>query len=158
MAKFTVFHGSYTEIKIPEIRQAKNTKDFGVGFYCTTIREQAIRWAKRYQKAVLNKYTVNLNNINQLKIKEFDGLSEEWLDFIIACRSGQNHHYDIVSGAMANDQIYNYISDYIEGALTREQFWVMAKFKYPTQQIVFCTEKALKTVEFSQSEEIKNEW
>ena len=46
---------------------------------------------------------------------------------------------------MANDQIYNYISDFIDGILTREQFWVLAKFKHPTHPIGFCNEKALKT-------------
>jgi hypothetical protein len=38
---------------------------------------------------------------------------------------------------MANDQIYNYISDFIEGILNREQFWVLAKFKQPTTKSVF---------------------
>jgi len=27
--------------------------------------------------------------------------------FIVACRSGKKHNFDIVIGAMANDQIYN---------------------------------------------------
>lgn len=61
-------------------------------------------------------------------------MTEEWLDFIVACRSGQPHDYDIVIGAMADDQIYNYVSDYIDGTITREQFWVLAKFKYPTHE------------------------
>ncbi len=41
-------------------------------------------------------------------------MTDAWLDFIILCRSGQSHDYDIVIGTMANDQIYNFISDYIE--------------------------------------------
>ena len=45
MAKMTVYHGGYTPIEIPEIRIGKNTKDFGSGFYCTIIKEQAQRWA-----------------------------------------------------------------------------------------------------------------
>lgn len=32
------------------------------------------------------------------------------------------------------DQIYNYVSDYMEGSLTREQFWVLAKFNYPISE------------------------
>mgnify|MGYP000554932481 FL=1 len=32
-------------------------------------------------------------------------MTDEWLDFIIDCRSGKPHQYDIVIGAMANDQI-----------------------------------------------------
>lgn len=57
-------------------------------------------------------------------------------------------------GAMANNQIYNYVSDYIDGAITREQFWVLAKFKYPTHQINFCTEKSLQCLEYRGFEEV----
>lgn len=46
MGKMTVYHGSYTVVKEPKIVTGKNTKDFGTGFYCTIIREQAERWAK----------------------------------------------------------------------------------------------------------------
>lgn len=90
-----------------------------------------------------------------LKIKEFRDMTDEWLDFIISCRAGKNHDYDIVIGAMADDQIYNFISDYMDGVLTREQFWVLAKFKYPTHQINFCSEKALKCLEYRGYEEVK---
>ena len=58
------------------------------------------------------------------------------------------HDYDIVIGAMADDQIYNFIADYMDGSITREQFWVLAKFKYPTHQINFCTKEALKCLEY----------
>ena len=61
---------------------------------------------------------------------------------------GKKYEYDIVIGAMANDQIYNYISDYIDGIITREQFWVLAKFKYPTHQINFCTKEALQCLKY----------
>ena len=122
-------------VKQPEIRKGRNTKDFGTGFYCTVIKEQAQRWARRYDTKVVSIYEVRLRPT--LKIKEFKDMTNEWLDFIIACRSGIPHDFDIVIGAMADDQIYNYISDYMEGTITREQFWVMAKFKYPTHQINF---------------------
>ena len=81
-------------------------------------------------------------------------MTEGWLDFIINCRHGEKHSYDIVIGAMANDQIYNYIADYIDGIITREQFWVMAKFKYPTHQINFCTDAALKCLRFQSCENV----
>ncbi|MCM1136105.1 MAG: DUF3990 domain-containing protein [Clostridium sp.] len=154
MGKMTVYHGSYTSVKTPKLINGKNTKDFGPGFYCTVIREQAERWAKRYDTPTLCTYTVRLNE--NLNIKEFREMSEEWLDFIISCRYGKPHDYDIVIGAMANDQIYNFIADYMDGIITREQFWVMAKFKYPTHQINFCSENALKCLEFVSSEEIKS--
>ena len=150
MAKMTVYHGGYEPVSDPEIRIGRNTKDFGAGFYCIIIKEQAERWARRYNSKIVSIYDVRLNS--DLKIKDFREMSEEWLDFIVDCRSGKSHDYDIVIGAMADDQIYNFVSDYIDGAITREQFWVLAKFKYPTHQIAFCTENSLKCLEYRDCE------
>ena len=153
MALMTVYHGGYMAVKQPEIRKGRNIKDFGTGFYCTVIKEQAQRWARRYDTKVVSIYEVRLRPT--LKIKEFKDMTNEWLNFIIACRSGIPHDFDIVIGAMADDQIYNYISDYMEGTITSEQFWVMAKFKYPTHQINFCTQEALKCLQYRDFEEVK---
>lgn len=120
MGIMTVYHGGYQPVEHPEIRTGKNTKDFGTGFYCTIIKEQAQRWAKRYSTKIVSIYEVRLHD--DLNIKEFKEMTEEWLDFIIACRSGQQHDYDIVIGAMADDQIYNFVTDYMDGVITREQF------------------------------------
>lgn len=152
MGKMTVFHGSYMAVEKPEIRKGRNTKDFGPGFYCTVIREQAQRWAKRYVTPVVSTYTVRLNTC--LKILEFKEMTEEWLDFIVSCRKGEKHNYDIVIGAMADDQIYNYIADFINGVITRKQFWALAEFKHPTHQINFCTDKAVECLTFIKSEEV----
>ena len=43
----TVFHGSICEVQTPDLSRSKNNVDFGPGFYVTTIRHQAERWAKR---------------------------------------------------------------------------------------------------------------
>lgn len=152
MGKMMVYHGSYTKIEKPKIIKGRNTKDFGPGFYCMIIREQAERWARRYDTPKVNVYTVRMEE--SLNILEFKEMTEEWLDFIINCRHGISHKYDIVIGPMANDQIYNFISDYIDGIITREQFWTMAKFKYPTHQINFCTEEALRCVNYHTCEEV----
>ena len=152
MGKMLVYHGSYTEVERPRIIKGKNTKDFGVGFYCTIIKEQAQRWAKRYETPFVNVYSLLINE--KLNILEFAEMTDKWLDFIISCRSGKLHNYDIVIGAMANDQIYNYIADYVDGVITREQFWVLAKFKYPTHQINFCTDEALKCLKFCRAERV----
>ena len=141
-----LYHGSYTKVEHPQIIKGHYTKDFGMGFYCTILKEQAERWAGKYDSSWVNVYEYTKNE--NMRILEFEGLTDEWLDFVVACRDGQQHSYDIVIGAMADDQIYNYVADYIRGAITREQFWVMAKFKYPTYQIAFCTEAALEVLTF----------
>ena len=74
MGKMTVYHGSYMAIEHPNIIKGRNTKDFGSGFYCTVIREQAERWAKRYNTPVLNTYTVRMNT--SLKILEYREMTE----------------------------------------------------------------------------------
>ena len=147
-----IFHGSYTVVEQPKIVKGRFTKDFGEGFYCTELKRQAVKWAQRYDTPVLNVYEYVENKT--LNILKFDSLTDEWLDFIVACRNGVTHGYDIVVGAMANDQVYNYVSDFINGVLTREQFWVLAKFKYPTQQINFCSTEALKCITFKTAEEV----
>jgi hypothetical protein len=148
-----LYHGSYLEIKSPQILAGKYAKDFGIGFYCTVLKEQAARWASRYNSPILNVYEYEKNY--SLKTRDFPDMTEEWLDFVIFCRSGKKHDWEIVNGPMANDQVYNYISDYIDGAITREQFWVLAKFKHPTHQITFCTEQALGSLKFVKSEVVK---
>ena len=147
-----VYNGSYCKVEEPKLLDNKYTKDFGKGFYCTILKEQAIKWANKYDTKIINLYEYHENN--NLKIKEFTVMTEEWLDFIIESRNGKKHDYDIVIGAMTDDQIYNYITDLLNGEITREAFWELAKFRHPTHQIAFCTEEALKTIKFIGTEEI----
>lgn len=60
MAKMTVYHGGYISVENPQVRIGRNTKDFGTGFYCTVIKEQAQRWAKRYDTKVVSIYEVRI--------------------------------------------------------------------------------------------------
>lgn len=147
-----VFHGSSIEVEEPKIIPGRFTKDFGEGFYCTKLKRQAKRWAVRKETPTISIYEYTPNK--HLSVLDFKGMTDTWLDFIVNCRKGIPHNYDIVIGAMANDQIYNYIEDYIAGVITREQFWVLAKFKYPTHQICFATEASLKCLSFIESEKL----
>ena len=100
----TLYHGSKDIVEYPEIRKARFNKDFYFGFYCTNIEKQAERWATRYgEKGYINRYEYTENT--ELKILRFEKMTEEWLDFIISCRSGQAHQYDIVEGPMAGGHL-----------------------------------------------------
>ena len=147
MDSIMVYHGSSQIVEVPEIRIAKFNKDFYYGFYCTVMEEQAVRWATRFgEDGYISIYEYNQND--NLKILQFEKMSEEWLDFIVACRSGKSHDYDIVEGPMADDTIYNYVQGFIDGKYSRTVFWELAKFKYPTHQISFHTARALETLRF----------
>ena len=151
MEQNIIFHGSNVEVAKPRILQNGFYKDFGYGFYCTYIEKQAKRWAiTRKGESVVNKY--NYTPDSKMKVLRFEEMSDEWLDFVAACRKGIEHDYDIVEGPMADDQIWNYVEGFVSGKIPRDLFWGLVKFSYPTHQIVFCTEAALKTLTFEGSE------
>lgn len=148
-----LYHGSQTQVEYPEIRLGRFYKDFSYGFYVTEKKEQAIRWATRFGKpGILNEYSYIENK--ELNILKFEEMTEEWLDFIIHCRNGKLHKYDIVEGPMADDTIFNYVQNVIDGKISRAAFWELAKFRYPTHQISFHTIQALNTLKFERSYEV----
>ena len=151
MENNTIYHGSNVEVAEPRILQNGFYKDFGYGFYCTNIEKQAKRWAiTRKGDSVVNRYKYAPNS--ELKLLRFGEMSDAWLDFVVTCRKGIDHEYDIVEGPMADDQIWNYVEGFISGKISRDAFWELVKFSYPTHQIVFCTEEALKALTFEGSE------
>ena len=145
-----VYHGSNVVVAQPKILINGHYKDFGFGFYCTNIEKQAKRWALTKRGAsIVKKYTYLQNK--ELNICAFPEMTEDWLQFVVDCRRGKERNYDIVEGPMADDQIWDYVEDYMSGSISKAAFWELVKFKYPTHQIVFCTEDAIKTLHFEGS-------
>lgn len=147
------YQGDNKVLDEPKIYLDGSYKDFGYGFYCTNFEKQAKRLAlTKKNKHVVNVYSYTENkNLNCLIFKE---MSDEWLDFVVSSRQGERHDYDIVEGPMADDTIWNYVDDFSRGFISRIAFWELVKFKYPTHQIVFCTEAALKCLEYDRSYQI----
>ena len=146
-----IYHGSYCKEENPNLDNKYN-KDFGNGFYCTILKDQAIKWANKYNTKFVNLYEYHENK--DLKIKKFGMMTDEWLDFIINSRKGKKHDYDIVVGAMVNNQIYNYLNALIDGEITRSAFWELVKYKFTAYEMAFCTKKSLETLKFIGAEEI----
>lgn len=142
-----LYHGSNTVVEEPKILTSGYYKDFGFGFYCTSLEKQAVRWALTKQPDhIVNIYEYTPNE--DLSYKKFPEMSDEWLDFVANCRAGKSHGYDIVEGPMADDVIWNYVEDFLSRKISRKAFWELAKFRHPTHQIVFLTDAALKTLDF----------
>lgn len=142
-----LYHGTSIVVEHPEVRISGDNKDFGFGFYCTRLEQQAQRWAiAKHNTHIVCLYDYAPNA--SLKVKVFEQMTDEWLDFIAACRHGEQHGYDIVEGPMADDEVWDYVEDFLSGRISRAAFWELAKFKHPTHQILFCTDKALRTLTF----------
>lgn len=147
-----LYHASDVEVAKPEIRPTVYAKDFSYGFYCTANYAQAERWARRDRNRahVVNHY--DFEEAPGIQTKKFSQMTDEWLDFIAACRGGGTHAYDLVEGPMANDTVWNYVNDFVSGIISREAFWALAKFKHPTHQVCFHTTDSLACLRFLKSE------
>jgi len=140
------------KIEFPEIRKHRFTKDFSWGFYCTEIQEQAEKWSSKFNTSIVNVYEIK--DIESLNIKKFEDYTDEWLKFVVNCRSGEGHSYDVVIGPMADDTIYDYIEAYTHGEMNKQHFFDLMKFNYPTHQISFHSSKALNQINFIESYQI----
>ena len=136
-----LYHGSYLEIPNPDLKHSRANVDFGLGFYTTPLYEQAEKWCNKFKRrnknGFISCYSFDETTYNHLNVLRFDAYSEEWLDFILNCRSERDTtDYDIVIGGVANDK---------EEAINR------LRYEQPNLQICFRTEKALAYLTFERS-------
>ena len=156
MGEVVLYHGSKEAVEFPRIRVARYSKNFYYGFYCTLHPEQAKRRARRFSgKGMVSEYLHA--PCEALRVKRFPGMTEEWLDFIVACRQGVAHDYDIVEGPMTDDAVFNYVEVFASGKISREAFWALAASGRLSRQISFHTARALASLRFLRSYEVENE-
>ncbi len=164
-----LYHGSYTQIEKPKILIQEKGRDFGFGFYTTTIKEQAERWAIRTarlrsrrsdknENAVVNVYEFDKNFAKDLKVKSFPNANLDWLELVIKCRSDLDfhHEFDIVSGKIANDNVGETVEYVLAGIMRKEDAVERLRFEKINDQICFCTEKSLESISFKTSYIIKS--
>lgn len=157
-----LYHGSNMIVEKPRLIEQNRFLDFGYGFYTTTNKVQAINFAekvvvRRGGAAILNVYEIDDSIINELnKIKRFNEPGEEWLDFVTAHRNGtyNGEQYDIIIGAVANDDVYRTLQVYSAGLLTKTQALEALKIKKLFNQYVFATNEAIALLKFIRAEEV----
>ena len=157
-----LYHGSNVVVEQPKLIEQNRFLDFGYGFYTTTNKEQAENFAqkvivRRGGKPIVNVYELDENTqTNLLKIKRFSAPNEEWLDFVSAHRNGtyDGEQYDLIIGAVANDDVYRTLQVYSTGLLTKEQALEALKIKKLFNQYVFATKEALELLKFVEAREV----
>jgi hypothetical protein len=153
-----VYHGSYLEIIEIDLSKCRDNRDFGKGFYVTNIRSQAEYWATRMGRihntgGVITEFVFYENAFThwELKVLRFDSYSEQWLDFVVINRDPKSpipaHDYDIIEGPVANDNVADRITDYLENRVSKVDFLKELSYHKPTHQICFCTLKSLQMIE-----------
>lgn len=155
-----VYHASKFIIELPDVYHSRDLLDFGKGFYLTTLVEQAKKYAQRFlfqdDKAYLNQYILDENLDREYKIKNFIDYNEEWLDFVALCRLGkQSSKYDMVTGGIADDKVFNTVDLYFSGNISKEEALGRLKFIHPNHQICILNQEILnKHLHFVKSDEI----
>ena len=154
-----LYHGSYLEIAVPDLVQSRANVDFGRGFYVTPLYEQAVKWCGKFKRrgkeGVVSYYSFNENQNSFLKTLKFDSYTEDWLDFILNCRRGEDTtDYDLVIGGVANDKVFNTVELFFDGLIDKNEAINRLRYEKPNLQICFRTEKALKMLHFERSESV----
>lgn len=157
-----LYHGSNMVVEQPKLIEQNRFLDFGYGFYTTTNKAQAKNFAqkvvvRRGGKPIVNVYEFDENAYTDIiKIKRFSAPDEEWLDFVTAHRSGtyDGEEYDLIIGAVANDDVYRTLQVYSTGLLTKEQALEALKIKKLFNQYVFATYKAIRLLKFVKAIEV----
>ena len=154
-----LYHGGTDIVEKPLIRPQPGGRDFGIGFYCTDIREQAGKWAKRQgrvrkKNAFMNIYKFDIDSAQRnLNLKNFMDYSKEWLELVISCRKDPlyKHGFDIVHGKIANDDVGETVQAVLDGLMPLDFALQKLVFMPSNNQYCFCTEKSCACLEFIES-------
>lgn len=157
-----LYHGSNLKINKIELTKCKPYKDFGQGFYCTTIKKQAEFMAERVVRRQGGIKTINsfeldegIFNDKEINIKKFDKPSKEWAKFILNNRDrnftysnskecNSDNKYDLVIGPVADDDIIVLFRTFVNGLIDIDTLIKELTYKELTDQYSFHTIKAIK--------------
>ena len=158
-----LYHGSVVEVRKPSLRYGRKKTDFGRGFYTTTQAEQAENWTKIKQdrtkapRRIVSVYEIDdaLLSNPALKIREFHGVDEAWLEFVVNSRKGIQHDYDLVFGPVANDKVFTTVNLYESGVLDAPAAIAQLKAYKTYDQLSFHTKHAMDALRFVGSYEVE---
>ena len=144
-----VYHGSSEVVRQPDTLHSYRALDFGKGFYVTTVREQAERWARRKADLfggtpVVSRYRMR-DDLSQFRVKRFPEDLMEWIEFVCDCRDGKPTYqqYNIIIGKVANDKVFRVVDMYHSGIWDKERALHEIR-AYPNyDQIAFITQSAI---------------
>jgi len=154
MSTFTLYHGSNAIFQDISLEKSRDRRDFGRGFYTTTVRGQAEQWAaslyKRYDGDGKELYIFEFKMDSDLIVKTYEGLTIEWLDMVKEnrIRGGLQHDFDVVKGPVANDNTMPTIALYVDGTLNAEATLAQLAFLKANDQVSFHTARAVQALSF----------
>lgn len=157
-----LYHGSSSIVSEPSIGFSRANLDFGKGFYTTSIRSQAERWARRKafmdssEAAIVSEF--EMSDPTSLKTLEFKEADESWVEFVCQCRRGGSQYksYDLIVGGVADDKVYEAVNMYFKGLWDMETTLNALRFYEVNDQYCFVTQRAIEqTLAYVTSYEVR---
>ena len=158
--ELVIYHGSNFAFDTIDLEKSHNRRDFGRGFYCTVLESQAEEWARRLylrsHKGGRYVYRYLFRQTEDLKIKHFTALDQEWLEFIKENRTkgGIQHSYDMVVGPVADDNTMETVQLYLSGILKAEEAVERLRYNKVNNQVSFHTPLALEHLTLESRREV----
>lgn len=176
-----LYHGSYIEIRQPDLLICREGKDFGKGFYLTTDYSQAKRFVRQSVMRAIQRRDVPVNRgygfvscftfteENRLRSYHFDEADISWLHCVAAHRKRNSipgerkkwKEFDLIGGKIANDFTNAVITTYLDGGYGEIGSEIAGRTAISLlepdrlkDQYCFRTEKALKHLAFIKSERV----
>lgn len=157
-----LYHGTNLDINSISLSMCRPYKDFGRGFYLTSIEEQARKMAYRVSKIyggnqIINVYEIDDDFLSKkdLSIMDFGiAVTEQWATFVMNNRNrnftefenilcNADCKYDIVAGPVANDDLAMLFREYQQHTIELEVLIKELSYKESTNQISFHTQRAI---------------
>ena len=147
-----LYHGSNMAIEEIDLEKSRPYKDFGKAFYLSADENQAREMAKFKVltgggEEHITIFEFDEQCLKELKVKRFDGYSEEWAEFVYNNRDEKqefHHDFDMVYGPIANDTVGVQIRDLRERKISLKVFLKnLEYYKGITFQYAFCTPLAI---------------
>ena len=156
-----LYHGSNVAIHQIDLSRCRPYKDFGKGFYLTTIEAQAVAMANRTTRIQgAGSPIVTIFDLDDgwresgLNILEFSHPSREWAEFVVNNRDRQFedlsslhcnrlNQYDIVCDPVADDAIVASFQLYQDGRISIDELVERLRFRKLSDQLSFHTPAAL---------------
>jgi hypothetical protein len=145
----------------PQILNSNRNLDFGSGFYTTSDKDQAIKWAKiQTNRRMQGNPTISIYNYDEDYVikccnkKVFEVPDKDWLEFVVENRYGKyyGNKYDIIVGPVANDNTMSVISDFALGNINEETALMLLLPQKLHDQYAFLTDNGIGSLKYVGSE------
>lgn len=176
-----LYHGSYCEVRQPDLAKCADFKDFGKGFYVTSSKEQAEKFIDTSLKKAKAQGTIDgeqeygvvsvfrYHQSTEIADYIFRDADADWLHCVVGHRKADTFpavveemkRYDVIAGKIADDATNVTILTYLVGAYgtigSEEADCLCINRLIPERlkdQFCFRTDKGLKSLSFEGSERI----